>query len=72
MTASTASATITIEIPAKLAWRLKVACTDSASVWHQLWRDVADGKRDDLDRDACASLSREGHALWNILNDQGV
>jgi hypothetical protein len=69
---TSAPATVTIEIPADLAWRLKVACGDSASVWHQHWRDVADGKRNDLDGAACASISRNAWALWEILNDQGV
>ena len=73
MTASTvAPATISIEIPADLAWRLKSACADSAGIWHQHWRDVADGKRDDLNRDACASISRNAWALWEILDSQGL
>jgi len=73
MTASTTAAdTITITIPADLAWRLKSACADSAGIWHQHWRDVADGKRDDLNRDACASISRNAWQLWEILDSQGV
>lgn len=72
MTASTTAATISIEIPADLAWRLKSACADSSGVWHQHWRDVAEGKRDDLDAAACASISRKAWELWEILDSQGV
>lgn len=64
--------TITLTIPAKLAWRLKAACADSSGVWHNHWRDVAEGRRDDLDRDACSALSRDAWKLWEILNDQGI
>jgi hypothetical protein len=72
MPTTTAADTITITIPADLAWRLKSACADSAGIWHQHWRDVADGKRDDLNRDACASISRNAWQLWEILDSQGV
>ena len=72
MTASTASASVTVTVPASAAWRLKSACGDSACHWHRLWQDAMDGKRPDLDADACASLSREAWALWESLNDQGI
>lgn len=70
MTASTD--TITITIPAEMAWRLKSACGDSACQWHRLWQDAMDGKRDDLDAKTCANLSRKSWELWEILNDQGL
>jgi hypothetical protein len=73
MTASTAAAeTITLEIPADLAWVLKGACVDSASHWHHLWQDAADGKRTDLSADGARSLSRKAWALWELLDSQGV
>lgn len=70
MTASTD--TMTVTIPAKLAWRLKSACNDSSNVWHQHWRDAVAGKRDDLDVDACRSISDAAWTLWEILDAQGI
>ena len=75
MTASTvAPATVTLEIPADLAWVLKGACVDSASHWHHLWQDAADGTAEAGmdDADACKSLSRKAWELWEILHSQGV
>ena len=73
MTASTvAPATVTLEIPADLAWILKGACVDSASHWHHLWQDAADGKRTDVSADAARSLSRKAWELWEILDSQGA
>lgn len=66
------TSTVTLEIPANLAYHLKIACADSSGVWHQHWRDVADCKRSDLDADACASLSRKAWELWELLDSQGV
>ena len=66
------TSTVTLEIPADLAYYLKVACADSSGVWHQHWRDVTDGKRSDLDATACASLSRKAWELWEVLHSQGV
>ena len=72
-TTVTASAeTLTLTIPATLAWRLKSACADSSTAWHQHWRDCRDGKRDDLDADACRRISNDAWALWEILNAQGI
>ena len=69
---TTATATVKVEIPADLAYALKNACADSASVWNKHWRDVTEGKRDDLNRDACASISRNAWTLWEILDSQGL
>lgn len=71
-TSDMSTSTVTLEIPADLAYYLKVACADSSGVWHQHWRDVADGKRSDLDAAACSSLSRKAWELWEILHSQGV
>lgn len=72
MPTTTAADTITVTIPADLAWRLKSACADSASHWHHLWKDAADGKRPDLSADGALSLSRKAWDLWDILDSQGV
>ena len=73
MTATTTpAATITVEIPADLAYVLKNACADSASVWHQHWRDVTDGNRSDLDATSCGRLSNKCWELWEILRGQGL
>jgi hypothetical protein len=72
MTTATATATVKVEIPADLAYALKNACADSASVWHQHWRDVTDGKRSDLDAASCARLSSKCWELWEILRGQGL
>lgn len=40
---------------------------DSGCYWHHLWQDVMDGKRDDLDADACRQLSRRAWDLWQRL-----
>jgi hypothetical protein len=69
---TTATATITVEIPADLAYVLKNACADSASVWHQHWRDVTDGNRSDLDATSCARLSSKCWELWECLRGQGL
>ena len=70
MTASTA--TVTLQVPADLAWVLKGACVDSACHWNHLWQDAADGKRTDLSAEGALSLSRKAWELWEILDSQGV
>lgn len=73
MTASNvAPATVTLEIPADLAWILKGACVDSASHWHHLWKDACEGRRPDLNSASAQTLSRKAWALWEILDSQGV
>jgi hypothetical protein len=72
MTIATATATVKVEIPANLAWVLKNACADGASVWHQNWREVTQGNRTDLDAASCARLSSKCWELWEILRGQGL
>jgi hypothetical protein len=72
MTTATTAATVKVEIPADLAWVLKNACADGASVWHQHWRDVTEGNRSDLDAASCARLSSKCWELWEILGGQGL
>jgi hypothetical protein len=69
---ATATATITVQIPEHLSYVLKNACADSASIWHQHWRDVTDGNRSDLDALSCARLSSKCWELWEILRGQGL
>ena len=64
--------TVTPEIPADLAWILKGACVDSASIWYQHWCEITEGKRTDLSADGALSLSRKAWELWKILDSQGV
>lgn len=64
--------TVTVTIPAAMAWRLKNACSDSACTWHSLWQDAMDGKRSDLDAESCSRMSRKAWELLQILKDQGL
>lgn len=64
--------TVTVEIPAESVWRLKAALADSATVWHDHWREVTDGQREDLNADACSYLSRKAWELWELLDSQGM
>lgn len=68
----TTTSTVTLEIPADLAWILKGACVDSASHWHHLWQDACEGQRPDLSADSARTLSRKAWELWELLDSQGV
>lgn len=50
----------------ELFW-VRSALADSGSHWHHLWQDVVEGKRDDLDAEACRRLSRQAWDLWKRL-----
>lgn len=55
------STKITLELTPDEAFWLMLFCGSAAMVWHQNWQKVADGKRTDLDVDACQTLSRRAH-----------
>jgi hypothetical protein len=52
---------ITLELTPDEAWWLKTFCVDASIVWHDLWRDAAEGKRPDLDAESCKRLNRRAH-----------
>lgn len=66
-TTSTPTATITLSVSD--LQDLMRAAADSGCYWHHLYQDVVDGKRDDLDADACIRISRKSWALWKRLGE---
>lgn len=64
--------TITLTLTVDEAWNLKQRCADSASMWHQLWQDASDGKRPDLDANACLALNRQAWKFYEQLESLGA
>jgi hypothetical protein len=62
--------TVTFTVSAEDAVWVRIALTDSASHWHELWRECRDGSRADLDPDSCQSISRRAWRLWQELSQQ--
>lgn len=59
--------TVTLTLTADEAWHLRQMCADSASYWHHLWQDAADGKRPDLNAEACQTLNRKAWSFYKRL-----
>ena len=68
-TTSTPTTTVTLTVSVSEVQDLMRAAADSGCYWHHLYQDVVDGKRDDLDADACIRISRKSWALWQRLGE---
>jgi hypothetical protein len=61
---------VTLTIAAADVDWIRTALVDSATVWHQHWRDAADGASNGMDAESCRQINRRQWRLYQEIGAQ--